>query len=437
MRPPRSRNRASAPRAGWAVVPPWLTPVFFSPDAAEAHQQIGVLGDHRPVRGALEQVVVRAHHPGHDHPGGAETVGVPRKRVAAKQFEESVHLTLRVVEPARTGPAVGTAVDGLVAVGVDDAAQFAGEQFGEVVPGHRDELVGAAPVARARPVLEPATSDGRAAHPRLVTYRAGQVAQQRRGIGVARWGGDLDDVAVVDAGVEGAPVGEARRDSSSVGDLSHGPSLRRQPAGPDYQPTRRLVYLRGTPGFTPPPSCSGGNDERCPDVQPSSTSAPCSSPSTTCSASPTARSSDRHVAPYHDQWEKDKIVDRGVWLEAGKQGFLGMAVPEEYGGGGNPDFRYNAIVTEETTAGRFSGLGFGLHNDVVAPYLLRLAHRGAEAALAARVLHRRIDHGDRHDRAGHRQRPAGHQDPRGQATATTTSSTGRRRSSPTASTPIW
>ena len=79
---------------------------------------------------------------------------------------------------------------------------------------------------------------------------------------------------------------------------------------------------------------------------------------------------DKHVAPYHDQWEKDKIVDRGVWLEAGKQGFLGMAVPEEYGGGGNPDFRYNTIVVEETVAGRYSGLGFSLHNDVVAPYLL-------------------------------------------------------------------
>jgi alkylation response protein AidB-like acyl-CoA dehydrogenase len=83
---------------------------------------------------------------------------------------------------------------------------------------------------------------------------------------------------------------------------------------------------------------------------------------------------DRHVAPHHDQWEKDKIVDRGVWLEAGKQGFLGMSVPEEYGGGGNPDFRYNAIVTEETTRGRFSGIGFALHNDIVTPYLLNLAN---------------------------------------------------------------
>lgn len=82
---------------------------------------------------------------------------------------------------------------------------------------------------------------------------------------------------------------------------------------------------------------------------------------------------DRHVAPYHDEWEKTKIVDRGVWLEAGKQGFLGMAVPEEYGGGGNADFRYNTVITEETCAGRYSGIGFGLHNDIVAPYLLALA----------------------------------------------------------------
>ena len=62
-------------------------------------------------------------------------------------------------------------------------------------------------------------------------------------------------------------------------------------------------------------------------------------------------------------------------MEAGKQGFLSMAVPEEYGGGGNPDFRYNVIVTEETVAGRYSGLGFALHNDVIAPYLLELTTR--------------------------------------------------------------
>ncbi|CAN3128493.1 Acyl-CoA dehydrogenase [Mycobacterium sp. smrl_JER01] len=82
---------------------------------------------------------------------------------------------------------------------------------------------------------------------------------------------------------------------------------------------------------------------------------------------------DRHVAPHHQEWEKNKLVDRDVWLEAGKQGFLGMAVPEQYGGGGVEDFRYNTVITEEVTAGRYSGLGFSLHNDIIAPYLIRLA----------------------------------------------------------------
>ncbi|WP_063000034.1 acyl-CoA dehydrogenase family protein [Nocardia mikamii] len=82
---------------------------------------------------------------------------------------------------------------------------------------------------------------------------------------------------------------------------------------------------------------------------------------------------DQHVAPHHAEWEQSGVVDRQLWLEAGKQGFLGMAVPEEFGGGGVKDFRYNAVITEETTKGQYSGLGFSLHNDVIAPYLLELA----------------------------------------------------------------
>jgi acyl-CoA dehydrogenase len=82
---------------------------------------------------------------------------------------------------------------------------------------------------------------------------------------------------------------------------------------------------------------------------------------------------ERHVIPFHKRWEADGIVDRGVWLEAGKQGLLGMEVPEEYGGGGVADFRYNAVLVEENVRARASGVGFGLHNDVVAPYLLKLA----------------------------------------------------------------
>ncbi|MBY3985034.1 acyl-CoA dehydrogenase family protein [Rhodococcus fascians] len=83
---------------------------------------------------------------------------------------------------------------------------------------------------------------------------------------------------------------------------------------------------------------------------------------------------EQHVAPNHAKWEEQNLVDRGVWVEAGKQGFLGTAAPEEFGGGGVKDFRYNAIVTEETTRGGYSGIGFTLHNDVVAPYFIELAN---------------------------------------------------------------
>jgi alkylation response protein AidB-like acyl-CoA dehydrogenase len=80
----------------------------------------------------------------------------------------------------------------------------------------------------------------------------------------------------------------------------------------------------------------------------------------------------RHVVPRHPEWEAAGIVDREVWVEAGKQGLLGIDVPVEYGGGGTKDFRYNAVVDEEMLTAGATGLGFGLHNDIVAPYLLDL-----------------------------------------------------------------
>ncbi|MDQ7906449.1 acyl-CoA dehydrogenase family protein [Phytohabitans sp. ZYX-F-186] len=80
----------------------------------------------------------------------------------------------------------------------------------------------------------------------------------------------------------------------------------------------------------------------------------------------------REAVPHHEAWERDGIVDREVWRKAGAAGLLGMDVDEEYGGGGQRDFRFNAVLTEEIVGSGCSGLGFGLHNDVVAPYLTDL-----------------------------------------------------------------
>ncbi|MFG2848262.1 acyl-CoA dehydrogenase family protein [Kitasatospora sp. NPDC048296] len=81
----------------------------------------------------------------------------------------------------------------------------------------------------------------------------------------------------------------------------------------------------------------------------------------------------KEVLPHYDRWEKVGIVDRSVWLAAGRQGLLGLAVPEEYGGGGTPDFRYAAVLAEEFARAGASGLAIGLHNDIIGPYLTSLA----------------------------------------------------------------
>ncbi|MEU5880432.1 acyl-CoA dehydrogenase family protein [Spirillospora sp. NPDC047279] len=80
----------------------------------------------------------------------------------------------------------------------------------------------------------------------------------------------------------------------------------------------------------------------------------------------------KEIAPYHEQWEKDEIVSRDVWLAAGRQGLLGIEMPEEFGGGGNTDYRYYTIFNEELARASASGPGFAVHNDVVGGYLVQL-----------------------------------------------------------------
>ena len=78
----------------------------------------------------------------------------------------------------------------------------------------------------------------------------------------------------------------------------------------------------------------------------------------------------REIVPYHEQWEKDGLVSREVWLKAGENGFLCMDVPEEYGGMGVDDYRYNAILTEEMSLVGAHGPAFGVQNELVVPYIM-------------------------------------------------------------------
>jgi alkylation response protein AidB-like acyl-CoA dehydrogenase len=78
------------------------------------------------------------------------------------------------------------------------------------------------------------------------------------------------------------------------------------------------------------------------------------------------------IEPNDDEWAKDGIVPRELFATAGKSGFLGTDVPEEYGGGGVKDFRFNAVIIEELmrSGAAAAGLGLTLHNDICMPYFL-------------------------------------------------------------------
>ena len=85
---------------------------------------------------------------------------------------------------------------------------------------------------------------------------------------------------------------------------------------------------------------------------------------------------DKEVVPNHEQYERDGITPRELWLAAGAQGFLGLTVPEQYGGGGTDDYRFAAVMQEEVsyTGVIGSANGFTLHNDIVLPYFIGLCN---------------------------------------------------------------
>jgi alkylation response protein AidB-like acyl-CoA dehydrogenase len=81
----------------------------------------------------------------------------------------------------------------------------------------------------------------------------------------------------------------------------------------------------------------------------------------------------RSLVPRAEQMLQAKSIDRDIWVEAGKQGFLGLDIPEEYGGAGAEDYRFNAVFAEEIS--RFNAAVascFGIHADVCPPYIVDL-----------------------------------------------------------------
>ncbi|WP_445165504.1 acyl-CoA dehydrogenase family protein [Mycolicibacterium sp. Dal123E01] len=82
------------------------------------------------------------------------------------------------------------------------------------------------------------------------------------------------------------------------------------------------------------------------------------------------------IAPHIDSWETAGIAPREVFAAAGAIGLLGFAAPEQFGGLGVKDFRYNQILIERCMAAHAGnvGLSFAVHNDICLPYLAGVAN---------------------------------------------------------------
>ena len=82
---------------------------------------------------------------------------------------------------------------------------------------------------------------------------------------------------------------------------------------------------------------------------------------------------ERTLKPRAEQMLEVKSIDRDIWKEAGSQGLFGLDIPEEFGGMGAEDYRFNA-VSAEVINGFNAAVGscFGIHSDVCPPYIVDL-----------------------------------------------------------------
>lgn len=79
----------------------------------------------------------------------------------------------------------------------------------------------------------------------------------------------------------------------------------------------------------------------------------------------------KYAVPHREEWEAQGHVGREIWKQAGAHGLLGLEIPEEYGGPGIHDYRFNAVIIEEGTRLR-AGVALTLQNEIVGPYLVGL-----------------------------------------------------------------
>ena len=84
---------------------------------------------------------------------------------------------------------------------------------------------------------------------------------------------------------------------------------------------------------------------------------------------------EKEVVPRYPEWERDQLVPKSLFTKCAEYGFLAMEVPEEFGGPGAEDWRFNVVLAEESVWAGVSDAMAGplLHTDIVVPYITTTA----------------------------------------------------------------
>ena len=122
---------------------------------------------------------------------------------------------------------------------------------------------------------------------------------------------------------------------------------------------------------------------------------------------------DKEVVPHYPEWEKGGRMPREVFKQMGELGMLAMAIPEEYGGGGMPDYRYNVVMQEEAARALVTLSTVRTQLEVILPYFLHYANEEQRERWFPGLGRGHAAHRHRHDRARHRLRPGWHAHHRG------------------------
>ncbi len=95
---------------------------------------------------------------------------------------------------------------------------------------------------------------------------------------------------------------------------------------------------------------------------------------------------DKEIVPHYPEWEKGGRMPREVFEQMGSLGMLGMAIPEEYGGAGMPDYRYNVVLQEEAARALVTLSTVRTQLEVILPYfcITRMPSNGGAGFPASR-----------------------------------------------------